>query len=277
MKFVQQDSLNFWLTNTLPRRLATTLVGRFSRIENPLVCAVSLRVWQLFTELDLTEAEAEKFPSMHACFARRLKPGARPIDPDPAILASPSDAIVGACGTITDGQILQIKGFSYALADLLADPTHAETFSRGTYVTLRLTSAMYHRFHAPQDCRVTSVTHIPGDTFNVNPPTLARIPGLFCRNERAVIRTTLATGQPLTLVPVAAILVAGIKLNFLPLARDRTNRTYACDATLRKGEEIGWFEHGSTIIVLAPAGFVLHDTIRTGVVVRAGQALLTPA
>jgi phosphatidylserine decarboxylase len=258
--------------------LLTRFTGWFSRIEQPLVRDMSLAVWGFFAELDLSEAKQTHFRSMHDCFTRVLKDGARPVEIDPAIVVSPCDAIVGARGMVKDGQVLQVKGFPYALDDLLGDAVHAESFRNGCYVTLRLTSSMYHRFHAPHDCQVEAVSHFPGDVWNVNPVTLKRVRGLFCKNERAVIRTRLPRGNhALTLVPVAAILVAGIRLRFLDLplrAADRTRRTFACDATLRKGEEMGWFEHGSTIIVLAPEGFQCCEAVTEGMTIRVGQALL---
>lgn len=278
MNIVQQEDLNFLLTNRIPRRLATRFLGWFSRIEQPLVRDVSLRVWDFFGDLDLSDAQQTQFRSMHDCFTRRLKPGARPVVQDSGILVSPCDAIVGASGAVEDGQVLQVKGFAYALADLLGDAGHAAEFRNGCYVTLRLTSSMYHRFHAPYDCRVESVSHFPGDTWNVNPITLRRVEQLFCKNERAVIRTRLSgMGYAVTLVPVAAILVAGIRLRFLdvafrPLPNDR--RFYACDESLRKGDEMGWFEHGSTIVLLAPEGFRLCDDVTEGKTIRAGQPLL---
>jgi len=135
---------------------------------------------------------------------------------------------------------------------------------------------MYHRFHAPHDCHVGSVLHIPGDVWNVNPVALKRVDRLFCKNERAVIRARLAaTGHAITLVPVAAILVAGIRLRFLDIplrSAGRTRQIFACDATIPKGEEMGWFEHGSTIIVLAPSGF--RPCAEPGTTIRAGQPLL---
>jgi phosphatidylserine decarboxylase len=280
MNIVQQEDLNFLLTNRVPRRMLTRFMGWFSRIEQPVVRDISLKVWGFFADLDLSDAKQTRFRSMHDCFTRRLKDGARPIDTDPAVLASPCDAIVGACGAVVDGQILQVKGFAYGLDDLLGDAEHAEVFRGGCYVTLRLTSSMYHRFHAPHDCRVESVSHFPGDTWNVNPVTLKRIERLFCKNERAVIRTRLSGGQPMTLVPVAAILVAGIRLHFLDIllrSRQHDRRTFQCDASLRKGEEMGWFEHGSTIILLAPAGFGLCDGVGQGVTIRTGEALLRVA
>jgi phosphatidylserine decarboxylase len=278
VKIVQQEELNFLLTNRLPRRLATRFMGWFGRIEHPLVRDASIRVWRLFADLDLSDAQTTRFRSLHDCFTRRLRDGARPIEPDPQILVSPCDAIVGAHGTVRDGQMLQVKGFSYRLDELLGDAGHAAVFADGRYVTLRLTSSMYHRFHAPHDCRTGQVTHICGDVWNVNPITLKRIERLFCRNERAVVRTTLSgSGHPVTLVAVAAILVAGIRLRFLdlPFSRDPAARHgYATDTGFAKGEEMGWFEHGSTIIVLAPKGFAFCDGIAEGSTIRMGTPLM---
>ena len=232
MKIVLQDDLNFLLTNGLPRRALTRFTGWFSRIEQPMIRDISLRVWRYFGDLDLSDASQTEFRSLHACFIRQLKDGARPVDMAPDVITSPCDAIAGAYGTVENGQVLQVKGFSYALEDLLGDPVHAARFRDGSYVTLRLTSSMYHRFHAPFDCTVESVSHFPGDVWNVNPPTLKRVRRLFCRNERAVIRTRLSRDNlPMTLVAVAAILVAGIRLRFLDIplrAAERVRRTYPC-------------------------------------------------
>ena len=111
--------------------------------------------------------------------------------------------------------MFQIKGAPYSLLDLLGDPALVEAHRNGRFITLRLTSSMYHRFHAPYDCRIERVTFIHGDTWNVNPIALKRVERLFCKNERAVLQTRLSTGEALTLVPVAAILVASIRLHFL--------------------------------------------------------------
>src|SRR5580658_5452908 len=278
MNVLRREDLNFFLTNRIPRRTLTRFIGWFSRVEHPLVRDFSLRVWGFFADLDLSDAKQTSFRSLHDCFTRELKDGARPIEMAPDIVVSPCDAIVGASGTVTDGQLFQIKGSAYALGDLLGGARDAPMFHDGCYATLRLTSSMYHHFHAPHDCHVESVSHFPGDVWNVNPATLNRVERLFCRNERAVIRTRLSgAGHTLTLVPVAAILVAGIRLRFLDLARGlrRSGRwTLPCDASFRKGEEMGWFEHGSTIIVLAPEGFKLHDDVSEGMTIRVGRALM---
>ena len=277
-RIVQQEDINFLLTNRIPRRLATRFLGWFSQIETPVVARASIAVWRLFADLDLSDAKLQSFRSLHACFTRELRPGARTVDGDPRVLTSPCDAIVGACGALDGTQVLQAKGFPYALQDLLVDPALIETYRDGQYATLRLTSSMYHRFHAPGDGTIEHVTYISGDTWNVNPIALKRVAGLFCKNERAVIRTRLAaTAHLVTLVPVAAILVASIRLHFLDVVMNMNYRGAAeidCDVPVRKGCELGWFEHGSTIIVFAPAGFRLCDGISEGTPIRMGRALM---
>ena len=273
----QQEDLNFLLTNRVPRAALTRFMGWFSKIENPLVRDASIGLWRLFSDLDLTEARKTHFKSLHDCFVRELKPGLRPVDPDPNIVASPSDGIIGAFGTIRDGELFQIKGAPYSLHDLVGDPALVDEHRNGRFITLRLTSSMYHRFHSPHDLHVDQVRLIHGDTWNVNPIALKRIEKLFCKNERAVIRTRLRSGDPLTLVPVAAILVASIRLHFLDLVLNGQTRgplNYPCDVDVNKGDELGWFEHGSTIIMLAPSHFEFADNVTEWGHIRAGQPLL---
>jgi len=273
-----QEDINFLLTNRIPRQLLTRFMGWFSQVEQPLVRDLSIGVWRFLADLDLSEAKKTRFNSLHDCFIRELKEGARPVDPDPAILVSPCDSIVGTCGRVEGTELIQAKGFPYSLLDLLGDPELVENYRDGHYVTLRITANMYHRFHAPHDCRVEQVTYISGDTWNVNPIALKRVEKLFCKNERALIRSRLEpSGHLITLVPVAAVLVASIRLHFLDVLlhlKHRGPNVMACDAHLRKGEEMGWFQHGSTIIVFAPNGFTLCDNLRQGSTIRMGQPLL---
>jgi phosphatidylserine decarboxylase len=276
-RLVQQEDVNFLLTNRIPRRWLTLAVGFLSRIENRWFCATCIAVWRLFSDLDLGEARQTRFNSLRECFTRELKPGARRIDPDPRVLTSPCDGIVGAHGAVTNGMVLQAKGFPYPLIDLLGDAELVQYYRGGRFVTLRLTSSMYHRFHAPCDCRVEQVNYISGDTWNVNPIALRRVEKLFCKNERAIIQCRLPSGALLTLVPVAAILVASIRLRFLDVLlhlRYRGPNRIRCDVPVQKGEEMGWFEHGSTIIVFAPPGMSLAGRIMDGERIRMGDALL---
>ena len=276
-KVTQQENVNFLLTNRIPRRWLTIFIGWLSKVEQPIVREISLALWKIFSDLDLTEAKQKRFRSLHDCFTRELKEGARPIDERAETMVSPCDAIVGACGTVRDGMVLQAKGFPYSLRDLLDDPSLVQHYRDASYITLRLTSSMYHRFHAPHDCTVEQVTYISGDTWNVNPIALKRVENLFCKNERAVIRCRLAANDELiTLVPVAAILVASIRLHFLDVLlhlRYRGANVIPCNARVRKGEEMGWFQHGSTIIVFAPPGLDFAPGVREGQRLKMGQAL----
>ena len=280
-RVTQQEQLNFLLTNRLPRRGLTLFMGWLSRLEQPWLCRICLAIWGLFTELDLSEARQSRFSSLQEFFTRQLKEGARNVDPDPQIVVSPCDGIVGEMGQVHDGSVLQAKGFPYTLMDLLGDEELVSHYHDGSFVTLRLTSGMYHRFHAPHDCRVEGVTYVSGDTWNVNPIALRRVEKLFCKNERAIIRCRLAASDHLiTLVPVAAILVASIRLHCADVLlhlRYRGPNTIPCDARLRKGEEMGWFQHGSTMIAFAPRGVVLTPRLGWGSVIRMGQPLLSLA
>jgi len=285
-RWLMHEDINFLLTNRIPRITLTRLMGWFSQIESPWLTRLSIAVWRLFTHLDLSDARETRFSSLHACFTRALKDGARPLDLRPDVLCSPCDAIVGAHGVIERGQVLQAKGMAYSLDELLGADESARmlgTLEGGSYVTLRLTSAMYHRFHAPADLDVEHLTYISGDTWNVNPIALKRIERLFCRNERAVIRARLRDpDMRFLMVPVAAVLVASMRFHFADVLmnlRWRGPNRIACDAAMRRGQEMGWFEHGSTIILLLPPGFGIASGIATGTGVRMGQALLqrTPA
>jgi phosphatidylserine decarboxylase len=257
----QQEDLNFLLTNRVPRIALTRFMGWWSGLRSPLLTRLSIAVWRLFTDLDLSEAKERRFDSLQACFTRELRPGARPFDPHPGVLASPCDGIVGACGAIRAGMVWQAKGFPYSVAELFGPGRETSGFEGGTFVTLRLTSAMYHRFHAPHDAVVERVTHL-----------------LFCRNERAVIGLRLREGgHGIALVPVAAILVASIRLHCLDLllhGRSRGPQEHRLAHHVAKGEELGWFQHGSTILVFAPPGFTLAPGIETGRRIQAGQPLM---
>jgi len=278
-RLLLQEDLNFLLTNRIPRRLVTRFVGWFARLESRTLTRLTLALWQsVADDLRLDESDAQDFPSLHACFTRRLRAGARPIAADPAVLVSPCDAEVGAMGRIDADTLVQAKGMPYRLQELLLDPALAEQHRGGWFVTLRLKANMYHRFHAPCDARVERVRYISGDTWNVNPIALARVERLFCRNERVVLDLQLpVAGAALTLVPVAAILVASIRLHALPFPLDlqyRGANDLPCDWAVRKGEEMGYFENGSTIIVLASGALAPCETLCEGLTIRMGEPLL---
>jgi phosphatidylserine decarboxylase len=278
VRVLQNENLNFLLTNRIPRIAATHFLGWLSHIESPRLATLLIWVWRRFTDLDLSESKKQQFRSLNECFTRELEDGARPFCDDPASIASPSDGIVGAHGDIDNGTLIQAKGFGYSLHELTLSPELADEFHNGYFITLRLTSSMYHRFHAPADLSVSKVTYISGDTWNVNPIALKRVEKLFCKNERAVIEATLKPSRKrIAMVPVAAVLVASIRLHFINVLlhlRYKGANPISVDAHLHRGQEMGWFEHGSTIILLFPSGYQLAPTLGLGSIVKAGQALL---
>ncbi len=275
---VVSPQLNFWLTNRIPRTLLTHWMGRLSRIRHRTFAKVAIRLWQKFSDLDLTEAKTDRFDSIHDCFVRRLKEGARPFDLDARVVCSPCDALVGQRGQVEQNTIFQAKGMPYSLSDLMGCTRDAASCEGYSYVTLRLTSTMYHHFHAPHDVAVECLRYIHGDVWNVNPPTLARIRALFALNERAVIKMTLERSDQIAwLVPVAAVLVASMRFTFsdVHLHLNYQGPTQVQLASrLSKGQEMGWFEHGSTIICLMPPGWAWHGPA-SGERIKAGQRLWT--
>jgi len=274
------ERLNFLLTNRIPRRSLTLFMGWYSKINNPLLTRLSIKIWRLFaSDLDLSEAKENHFNSLHECFIRELKDGLRPIDNRKEIISSPSDGIVGACGTIKDGMVYQAKGFPYDLDELLQDSELAAKLQNGTYLTIRLKSSMYHRFHAPVACDVNQVNYISGDTWNVNPIALKQIEKLYCKNERAIVQLhTEQADHHIVVVPVAAILVASMKFHCLTEVLDlkyQGPNQIACSARYEKGDEMGYFQHGSTIIVFASSQYQFCEGVLTGKAIKMGQALLT--
>jgi len=273
------ERLNFLVTNRLPRHWLTLAVGRLSRVENRFVAALLIGTWRLFVDdLRLWEAKKQRFDSLLDCFVRELKEGARPVDDDPEVLASPVDAVVGEFGDVDGLSVVQAKGFPYTLPELFGSEARAAPYHDGRFVTLRLKSSMYHRFHAPCAGRVGDVLYISGDTWNVNPVALKTVERLFCRNERAVIGlASEAHGSTVTLVAVAAILVASMHIHGLaePLdLRYRGPNLLPCNRSVGKGVELGYFAHGSTIVLFTTADFEFVPGLATGETIRMGRPLM---
>jgi len=277
-----QEDLNFLLTNRIPRITLTRFMGWWSQLRHPWIVRGSIAVWRWFTDLDLSESKQQKFSTLHECFTRELRPGVRPIDVNPRVLSSPCDAIIGACGEIRDGTVFQAKGFAYTLENLFNAPGLMQRWPAllegGTFITMRLTSSMYHRFHAPCDAQLNHVTYVSGDTWNVNPIALTRVQALFCKNERAILQMKMSAGTPFLMVPVAAVLVASMRFHAVDVLlnlRYQGPNEIPCQAMYTKGQEMGWFEHGSTILIFVPPGFELVQGLETGKKIRMGEALLS--
>jgi phosphatidylserine decarboxylase len=276
-----REELVFLLTNRVSRHALSHFMGWLSKIRSPLLARCALVVWRCFdNDFRLHEAAQSSFGSIHEIFTRTLKPGARPLDQQAAAILSPCDGIIGECGAIEAGRVYQAKGYPYQLHELLGNAELAQKYEGGTFVTLRLKSSMYHRFHAPRDCRLEQLIYISGDRWNVHPPALRRIERLYCKNERAVVECLSdPPSADVCLVAIAAILVSGIRVHgfeHTPTADPSGARVYPLHRQLQHGEEMGWFEHGSTIVLLAQRGFGLKVGLQPGTRIFMGQALLEP-
>lgn len=199
------------------------------------------------------------FRSLQQFFCRQLAPGLRPIDATPGIVVSPVDGTLGSCGRIEAGQLWQCKGMSYALEALLGGAEGARRYLGGTYCTLYLAPHDYHRVHAPAAGRVPAARYLPGAFWPVHPRAVATIPGLFAANERLITWLDTDAGQ-MAVVMVGACLVGGIRVNYDPAwnagpgPHRRSERQYQPAPRLERGEELGRFEFGSTVVLLLEKG-----------------------
>lgn len=231
-------------------------------------------------DLDDYEIPEQGFPTFDAFFTRQLKPGLRPLDPEPDALLSPADGRVEDIGAIEPGAKLTVKGHAYSVAELLADRWAASLYAGGQFAIVYLSPRDYHRVHAPVDGRVQAVRHVPGSLFPVNSIGLQHIPRLFARNERVVVEQNSAAHGPVTSVMVGAIGVGRISLAFDPDLITNNGRSYGERIYLRdegprlnRGDELGTFHLGSTVIVFCGPGAGLTPVIRPGQRVRMGEAI----
>ena len=229
---------------------------------------------------EAAEPEPRAYPHFNAFFTRALRAGARPVDAAAEAIVSPADGAVSQAGEISGGRILQAKGRSYTAAELLADAQDAALFEGGSFATIYLSPRDYHRVHMPCDARLTGLRYVPGDLFSVNAVTAASVPALFARNERLVCRFETAQG-PMAMVLVGAMVVAGIETVWTgPVAPAGKSvlsidlESPAAARERRKGEEMGRFQLGSTVILLLPRGAARWGAeFSAGAPLRMGQRI----
>lgn len=271
----------------LPRYWLTSVVYRLARVRwRPLKNGLIRGFVRMFA-VDTREA-AEPVPdgyrTFNEFFVRDLVPGARPVDPSPRALVSPVDGTVSEAGPIADGMLLQAKGMQYSLEDLLAtDLDEAEPFTAGRFMTLYLAPHDYHRVHAPFPGRLTAMRYVPGELFSVNDATAQLLRGLFVRNERLVCHFATDAG-PCVLIFIGAINVGSITTPWTGEIRPRRRGVVSeldiaksgVDTQVAKGDLLGWFNMGSSVIVLLPRGACeLADDLTRGRKLRMGEALAT--
>ncbi|MBX5436271.1 MAG: phosphatidylserine decarboxylase [Alicyclobacillaceae bacterium] len=263
------------ILHVLPKRLLTALAGAF--LHHP----ASRRSIPWFVrryQVDLADAERplDTYETLAALFVRRLRPGARPVAPDGVV--SPVDGTVGAFGEIDENVLFQVKGSSYTLDALLANREEARWFRAGRYVTLYLSPRDYHRIHMPVDGRITGWRHIPGNLYPVNSHGVRHIRGVFTRNERVVTHVMSAHGR-MCLVKVGATLVGSVRTPYLPQLghpwsrRRRSVVSGQADVRLQRGDEIGWFDFGSTVVLLFEPGVIGPWYVEAGQRVKMGEPI----
>jgi phosphatidylserine decarboxylase len=229
--------------------------------------------------IDVSEAEhpLDAYPSVLAFFTRRLKPGARPLDPDPRAFLSPVDGVLDVTGPVTADRIVQAKGRDYSVAALLASPELAARYEGGSFATIYLSPRDYHRTHSPVEGRVVEATYVPGALMPVNPNAVAHVDGLFARNERLVTVIDTEHFGRVAYVMVGATCVGHMKVAYDESIATNTGgasldrRVYSPPVPIARGGELGVFELGSTVVVLVERHVRL--TTPAGTAVRMGQAI----
>jgi phosphatidylserine decarboxylase len=268
----------------LPKNALSRLAGALTRWRAP--AGVRLRAMRAFAVrygIDLAECpELEAYRTFGEFFARPLRPGLRPIAPGEGVVVSPVDGVVSEVGLAERGRLVQAKGMDYSAAGLLGDAALARRLEGGAYVTIYLSPRDYHRIHFPLGGAVTGYRYVPGRLWPVNPASVRTVPGLFAVNERLVTVMQGPAGA-CAVVAVGATVVGRVRaaydpavpLTNLPRARP-ASRDYQPPIPVEKGQELGAFEMGSTVILLFEAGRVRLDArLAPGVRVRVGAAIGT--
>ena len=277
-------SLRVATQHLLPQHALTALVHRLTRCRAPWVKDLLIRNFCRMYRVDLTEAEqpdASGYPSFNAFFTRALQSGARPVDPAPDALVSPVDGRVSRIGRIRDGLLVQAKGRDYTVAALLgSEATDATRFANGNFATLYLAPHNYHRIHMPCAGRLRHMRYVPGHLFSVNDASVAGIDQLFARNERLVCSFD-ASGHMIVCL-VGALFVGSMETVWhgaVTPAKERqmTDFDYSEPTVARelaKGEEMGRFNMGSTVILMFEEGRVEWDAgLGAGSEVRVGRRM----
>jgi len=267
----------------VPQFWLTAVVYRLARISTPAIKDFLITRFVALYDVEIDEVELDVptgFRTFNDFFIRALEDGARAVDANPGSIVSPADGTLSRSGRLLAGSIMQAKGIDYTLEDLLAtDLEQAAALADGSFATIYLEPYNYHRVHAPFDGNVVAARYVPGDLFSVNAATAKYVPGLFRRNERLVLHFETPQG-PAAVILVGALNVGSISTPWSGQIRPRKSgvvETIDLDngpATVMKGDLLGWFNMGSTVIVLMPAGSCeWHDDLEPGKIVRMGESI----
>ena len=269
----------------VPQHWLTALVWRIARIRHTATKNFLIRKFVAMYDVDLDEVlqqVPDDFPTFNDFFIRELVDTARPVMGDVNAVVSPVDGTVSVASAIDGDSIFQAKGIDYSLTDLLAtDLDSANAFVNGSFATIYLAPYNYHRIHSPIDGKLVAANYIPGDLFSVNQATVANVRGLFRRNERLVMHFQTKNG-PAALVFVGALNVGSISTPWTGEIRPRKRGVVESlnlsghSTTIQKGSLLGWFNLGSTVVLLLPArNCEWHDDLKPGASLRVGEIIGT--
>jgi phosphatidylserine decarboxylase len=277
---MRSDRLFVWFQQVLPQHALSRLVLRATRARASWFKNALIRGFLRLYPIDMAEAVQSdpcSYGSFNEFFTRALKPNARSITPGLRELACPADGMISEAGRIEGDRLLQAKGRHYTLAELLASESSARQFADGAFATIYLAPFNYHRVHMPLRGRLREAVYVPGRLFSVNAATASLVPRLFARNERVLTFFDSAFGE-FALIMVGALNVGSIATvwagDVTPAARRVVTTLPPQDVSLDKGEELGRFNMGSTVILLFQENRVRwHEDMRAGATVRLGQSL----
>ncbi len=279
------DALFIILQHLLPQHSLSRITGWLAATEIDWIKNPLMRLFANHFKVDMSEAaepELEAYPSFNAFFTRALGEGARPVDAAESSIVCPADGAISQLGAIEDGRLFQAKGRMFTAEELLGDAEHAAAFRQGQFATIYLSPRDYHRVHMPIAGELSAQTYIPGQLFSVNQITAEGVERLFARNERLVCYFDTSVG-PVAMVLVGAMIVAGIETVWSgqvapPPKEPKTIDFKHAPAGVRldKGEEMGRFKLGSTVILLFPENSIEWDErYAANTPTRLGEVLAT--
>ncbi len=276
------DKLFIIIQHIIPQHLLSRLVGWFASTKIIFIKDFFIKNFAKKYGINMEEAlieDLESFVCFNDFFTRELKEGRRPIAAGEGTLVSPADGAVSQLGKIELGRVFQAKGRDYSVTELLGgDSKRAEPFLNGDFSTIYLAPKDYHRLHMPCKGTLTETIYVPGDLFSVNPTTAQGVDALFARNERMVCMFDTEYG-PMAMVLVGAMIVAGIETvwsgQVCPLPKEAQVQQYKGEQiTLEKGQEMGRFKLGSTVVLCFPENAVSFlDELKSETTLVVGQAI----
>lgn len=265
----------------LPQHTLSRLIGKLANCQIPWVKNNLIRLFIWHYTIDLHSAEnpnLDHYACFNHFFTRKLKSTLRPIDPDLSSIISPSDGILSQFGKININQLIQAKKLFYAVDDLLADVNLANAFNNGDFATIYLSPRNYHRVHMPYDGKLMQMVYVPGKLFSVNTATANEINNLFTRNERLICLFETSLGK-MAVIFVGAMIVAGIHTTWAGKITPNLNRMiqkweyFSQNLCFKKGDELGYFELGSTVIILVEKNTIEWQALTLNQPLQIGQSI----